>query len=170
MRLPMLVLSFLTSEVLGPSECFDVKCVPSKTLPITTCIPTIMLYDVQILNKRRDTHVHCGRMLCMPNTFSSAYRTPGRHWQVFNRTPFLQASHKHAAPATSAPHEPPSSPMTSLVCACIAYREEVQVRQDRSKESAAVSCKRDLRNGVGELSFGHRPQVAIAAGDQHQPL
>ena len=86
MRLPMLVLSFLTSEVLGPSECFDVKCVPSKTLPITTCIPTIMLYDVQILNKRRDTHVHCGRMLCMPNTFSSAYRTPGRHWQVFNRT------------------------------------------------------------------------------------
>ena len=109
-------------------------------------------------------------MLRMPNIFSSAYRTPGRHWQVFNRTPFLQASHKHAAPATSAPHEPPSSPMTPLVCACIACREEGRVRQDRSKESAAVSCKRDLRNGVSELSFGHRPQLAIAADNQHQPL
>ena len=33
-----------------------------------------------------------------------------------------------------------------------------------------MSCKRDLRNGVSELSFGHRPQLAIAADDQHQPL
>ena len=89
---------------------------------------------------------------------------------VLNAASFFQASRKHAAPAISAPHDPPSSSMTSLVCACIAYREEVQVRQDRSKESAAVSCKRDLRNGVSELTFGHRSQLAIAAGDQHQPL
>ena len=33
-----------------------------------------------------------------------------------------------------------------------------------------MSCQRDLRNGVSELSFGHRPQLAIAADDQHQPL
>ena len=33
-----------------------------------------------------------------------------------------------------------------------------------------MSCKRDLRNGVSELSFGHRPQLAIAADNQHQPL
>ena len=33
-----------------------------------------------------------------------------------------------------------------------------------------MSCKRDLRKGVSELSFGHRPQLAIAADNQHQPL
>ena len=139
-------------------------------LPHACTFPTITLYEVQILNKRRDTHVHCGRMLCTPSTFSSAYRAPGRHWQVFNRTPFLQASHKHAAPATSAPHAPPSSPMTPLVCACIACREEGRLRQDRSKESAAVSCKRDLRNGISKLSFGHLSQLVIATDDLHQPL
>ena len=33
-----------------------------------------------------------------------------------------------------------------------------------------MSCQRDLRNGVSELSFGHRLQLAIAADHQHQPL
>ena len=60
--------------------------------------------------------------------------------------------------------------MTSQVCAARCRREEGQVRQDQSNESTAVSCQRDLRNGVRELSFGHRPQLAIAADNQHQPL
>ena len=86
-RLPMLVLSFLTSEVLGRHLLSASMSNPFRRnhAPVTyACVfPAIMLYDVQIANERRDTCVYCERILLTVSvTYVFPYRRPGRHWQV----------------------------------------------------------------------------------------
>ena len=85
--LAMLVLSFLTSEVLArhlPSASMP-NAFRARHSPLTHAwaFPTIMLYDVQIANERRDTCVYCERiLLTVSATYFFSYRRPGRHWQV----------------------------------------------------------------------------------------